>query len=123
MNETSKSPESWKRDAKEMARKRKNASEIISDAENKSAAKNIAIVSLSALLLMSIMILAVVTIYLSNINHKNDREWRELFASYDYVYQDGQGYNYYNSDVGGDVTNGTENSETEEPGESTGNEN
>ena len=35
--------------------------------------------------------------------------WIYQWNSYDYISQDGEGYNYYNSDVGGDVTNGTEN--------------
>ena len=40
--------------------------------------------------------------------------WIYVLNSYEYVSQDGEGYNYYNSDVGGDVRNGTENPETEE---------
>lgn len=39
--------------------------------------------------------------------------WIYQWNSYDYVSQDGHGYNYYNSDVEGDVDNGTEN-QTEE---------
>ena len=34
--------------------------------------------------------------------------WIYVFQSYDYVSQDGEGYNYYNSDVGGNVNNGPE---------------
>lgn len=49
-----------------------------------------------------------------NINYKNDREWRELFSQYDYVSQDGNGQNYYNSGVEGDVNNGTTNTEFKE---------
>lgn len=41
-----------------------------------------------------------------NINKENDREWRELFNSYDYISQDGNGENYYNSNVSGEVNNG-----------------
>lgn len=33
--------------------------------------------------------------------------WIYQWNSYDYVSQDGDGYNYYNSDVEGDVLNGT----------------
>ena len=65
-------------------------------------AKNLAIVVLGAAVVA-------ISISLSIINYKNDRDWRELFASYDYVSQDGEGYNYYNSDVEGDVENGPEN--------------
>lgn len=49
-----------------------------------------------------------------NINYKNDREWRELFSQYDYVSQDGNGQNYYNSGVGGNVNNGTTSEEADE---------
>lgn len=49
-----------------------------------------------------------------NINYKNDREWRELFSQYDYVSQDGNGQNYYNSGVDGDVNNGTTSTEFKE---------
>ena len=35
--------------------------------------------------------------------------WIYVFNSYEYVSQDGEGYNYYNSDVEGDITNGPEN--------------
>ena len=41
-----------------------------------------------------------------NINKENEREWRELFNSYDYISQDGNGENYYNSNVSGEVNNG-----------------
>lgn len=33
--------------------------------------------------------------------------WIYVFNSYEYVSQDGEGYNYYNSDVEGDINNGT----------------
>lgn len=39
--------------------------------------------------------------------------WIYQWNSYDYVSQDGYGYNYYNSDVEGDIANGAEN-QTEE---------
>ena len=40
--------------------------------------------------------------------------WIYQWNSYDYVSQDGEGYNYYNADVEGDITNGTENQAEEE---------
>lgn len=40
--------------------------------------------------------------------------WIYQWNSYDYVSQDGNGYNYYNSDVEGDIANGTENQTEEE---------
>lgn len=39
--------------------------------------------------------------------------WLYVFQSYDYVSQDGEGYNYYNKEIGGDVHNGTEGKEQE----------
>ena len=35
--------------------------------------------------------------------------WIHQWNSYDYVSQDGNGYNYYNADIEGDVNNGAEN--------------
>lgn len=35
--------------------------------------------------------------------------WIYEWNSYDYISQDGDGYNYYNSDIEGDITNGSEN--------------
>ena len=40
--------------------------------------------------------------------------WIYQWNSYDYVSQDGDGYNYYNSDVEGDINNGPENQAEEE---------
>ena len=34
--------------------------------------------------------------------------WIYEWNSYDYISQDGDGYNYYNSDIEGDISNGTE---------------
>lgn len=34
--------------------------------------------------------------------------WLYVFQSYDYVSQDGEGYNYYNKEIVGDVNNGAE---------------
>lgn len=38
-------------------------------------------------------------------NYQNDCEWRKLFSEYDYISQDGNGENYYNSNVSGEVNN------------------
>ena len=40
--------------------------------------------------------------------------WIYQWNSYDYVSQDGDGYNYYNSDIDGDISNGAENQTEEE---------
>lgn len=34
--------------------------------------------------------------------------WIYQWSSYDYVSQDGEGYNYFNSNIDGDISNGTE---------------
>ena len=78
------------------------ASEIIAGRERLSHAKDIVIVGL----FISVISIA---IGMAAINYMNDRDWRKLFASYDYVSQDGEGYNYYNADIEGDVNNGPEN--------------
>lgn len=46
--------------------------------------------------------------------------WLYVFQSYDYVSQDGNGYNYYNHEVGGDVFNGAENQSKEKRQEEQG---
>lgn len=83
------------------------ASEILAWREEASKAKSFAIVCLTAGIVA-------IGVGMATINFMNDRDWRELFASYDYVSQDGEGYNYYNSDIGGDVSNGAEGQEIEE---------
>lgn len=40
--------------------------------------------------------------------------WIYQWNSYDYVSQGGEGYNYYNADVEGDIVNGTADSQEEE---------
>lgn len=40
--------------------------------------------------------------------------WLLVFQSHDYVSQDGDGYNYYNHEVGGDIYNGAENTSQKE---------
>jgi len=76
-------------------------------------AKNAGLFVLGAVAAIAIIFGSVERQHLVSANLQNDREWRELFSSYDYVSQDGEGQNYYNNDVGGDVNNGTANKETE----------
>lgn len=40
--------------------------------------------------------------------YKNDADWRELFNSYDFISQDGEGINNINSGEQGDLMNGAE---------------
>lgn len=51
---------------------------------------------------------AVVNYRYSLANERNNQRWIEYLSQYDFVSQDGEGYNYYNSGIGGDVHNGTE---------------
>ena len=44
----------------------------------------------------------------SQANERNNQRWIEYLSQYDFVSQDGEGYNYFNSGVNGDVHNGTE---------------
>ena len=37
--------------------------------------------------------------------YQNDEKWRDLFSSYDYISQDGEGLNNINSGTQGDVNN------------------
>lgn len=83
------------------------ASELISGSVRQAKAKDFAIWCLT-------VAIVIIGIGMSAINYKNDCDWRELFSSYDYVSQDGNGQNYYNADVGGDVLNGATSTETEE---------
>lgn len=82
------------------------AMEILKHEKEKSKAKNVGVISLTVAVI-------VIAIGMAIINYQNDCDWRKLFSSYDYVSQDGEGYNYYNSDIEGDVNNGAENTETE----------
>lgn len=82
------------------------ASEVIAWSHRVARAKDFAIGCLTAGIV-------IVGIGMAVINYCNDRDWRDLFSSYDYVSQDGEGYNYYNSNIKGDVNNGTESEKTE----------
>lgn len=41
-----------------------------------------------------------------NINKESEKEWRELFNSYDFISQDGEGINNINTGEQGDLNNG-----------------
>ena len=55
-----------------------------------------------------VLCLVAANIRYSQANERNNQRWIEYLSQYDFVSQDGDGYNYFNSDVGGDVVNGTE---------------
>lgn len=65
-------------------------------------------------LVKQLRIMWIVIILLISLLVGTNMTWLYVFQSYDYVSQDGDGYNYYNQDVGGDVNNGTENKSKEE---------
>lgn len=83
------------------------ASEIISGRERVSKAKDFAIGCMAAAIV-------VVTIGMALINYNNDKDWRELFSSYDFVSQDGEGINNINTGEQGDLLNGAEGQSAEE---------
>ena len=71
------------------------ASEMLADSDKKDARKNRVISYLIGVIIVLVLGLIGSNIY-----------WVYQWNSYDYVSQDGDGYNYYNSDVEGDVQNG-----------------
>lgn len=98
MEKQSNEPENWSEVIKYYAELQKQAdeskkelvSELLEDADRRDKRKNRIIIGL----IFSIVILVLYFIY----------QWN----SYDYVSQDGEGYNYYNADIEGDVNNGTD---------------
>lgn len=59
--------------------------------------------------------IAIVTIsWLAFDNYSQTKGFLNYLSEYDFVSQDGEGYNYYNSDIGGNVSNGPENQKAEE---------
>ena len=81
------------------------AMEMLHDEQEKSKAKNIGIIVLGMVTATSIVAMVVTTIYLSEMNYRNDKEWRDLFNSYDFISQDGEGINNINSGEQGNLDN------------------
>ena len=77
------------------------ALEILKQEQTKSKAKNVSIISLT-------VAVVIIAIGMAIINYQNDREWRELFNSYDYISQDGEGFNNVNSGTQGNLDNSEE---------------
>lgn len=40
-------------------------------------------------------------------NERNNQRWLEYLSEYDFISQDGEGTNYFNSNIGGNITNGS----------------
>ena len=83
------------------------ALEVLKNEQDKSKAKDMGIIGLTIAII-------VVTLGLSAINYKNDQEWRQLFSEYDYISQDGTGFNNVNSGIQGDLDNSGNESEGQE---------
>lgn len=91
-----------------MAQNQNTATEIILDEQKRSKAKNMGLVCITVVATVSIVGLLL-------INHMNVREFVGFLSEYDFVTQDGEGQNYYNADIGGNVVNGAASNEEEEP--------
>lgn len=74
------------------------ALEILKQEQSKSKAKNVGIISLT-------VAVVIIAIGMAIINYQNDKEWRELFDSYDFISQDGEGFNNVNSGTQGNLDN------------------
>lgn len=85
----------------ELPRTQHLALEVLEQEHRVSKAKDLGIIGLTVAVIA-------IAIGLSIINYKNDVDWRELFGSYDYVYQDGEGINSINTGTQGDLNNGSE---------------
>lgn len=110
MQKNNEIPTTWEeieRKHSEMQSREALASEVIAWSQKVSKAKDFAIGCLTAGIV-------IVGVGMAVINYCNDRDWRELFTSYDYVSQDGRGYNYHSSNIGGNVENSTENKSLDE---------
>lgn len=95
-------------------RKETIASEMIADLQKECSKKDNAIRHVITTSLLTVL----ATILMMNINREKSEErwrqtmermnngWIEYLSQYDFVTQDGEGINYYNSDVIGDVNNG-----------------
>lgn len=94
------------------------ASETIRDLEKHSKSKDLALWLIVLAFSGVIAGLIASNIVHTNTLYQNDSEWRRIvqetndkwidyLKQYDFITQDGEGINYYNSDVGGNVNNGT----------------
>lgn len=52
-----------------------------------------------------VIVMGLVIVHQTNINQRNNEKWIELFESYDYMSQDGEGVNNINTGTQGDVVN------------------
>lgn len=108
--EEDKKPENWSEIIKNYTElqkmhdesKEKLTTEILKDNDKKDERKNKIIFGL----------IAVIAVLAAGLIGSNVY-WVYQWNSYDYISQDGEGYNYYNEDVEGDILNGSTNQEKE----------
>ena len=84
------------------------ASEIIGGTKKEAKGMFIGIVCVTVLSIVAIS-------WLAFDNYSQTKGFLNYLSEYDFVSQDGEGYNYYNSGIGGNVSNGPENQKAEEP--------
>lgn len=106
--EEGKKPENWEEVYKmildsQADKSKELVSEMLSDAEKRDDKNHKTIKALVISNVVTAVLLAAVIVYALY-----------MWSSYDYVSQDGEGYNYYNEDVEGDILNGTADQEKEE---------
>lgn len=82
------------------------AMEVLKQEQRKSKAKNLGVIGLTVGFIGLAIATAVITIHLTNVNYKNNCDWRKLFSDYDFISQDGEGINNVNGGEQGDLNNG-----------------
>ena len=90
------------------------AMDVLKHEQNRSKAKDL---GNTLSFILSILLLGALVYsykYSTDMFYKNDKEWRELFSSYDYITQDGDGINSANYGEQGDLNNGATSTEFEE---------
>lgn len=93
--------ESWKRVEECLA------TEIIRGAKREAKGLWVGIICVTALAIVAVS-------WFAFNNYSQTKGFLNYLSEYDFVSQDGEGYNYYNSDIRGDVSNGAESKETKE---------
>lgn len=81
------------------------AMEILKNEMKRSKAKDMGLLVVAVLAVFILIAGVIVNIYLANVNQKNNKDWLEMFSSYDYVSQDGEGVNNINTGSQGNINN------------------
>lgn len=81
------------------------AMEILKNEMNRSKAKDMGLLVVAVLAALILIAGAATNIHLADVNQKNNKNWMELFSSYDYVSQDGSGLNNINTGLQGNLNN------------------